>query len=62
MAAGTDEATYEGKTALVVGAARSGLAASEFLLSRGARVVLALAVCLGSVRLLRVRNRLELYG
>ncbi len=40
MAAGTDEATYEGKTALVVGAARSGLAASEFLLSRGARVVL----------------------
>ena len=25
-------------------------------------VVLALAVCLGSVRLLRVRNRLELYG
>src|SRR5436309_15772514 len=35
-----DEGTYQGKTVLVVGAARSGLAASEFLLSRGARVVL----------------------
>src|SRR6266540_1570636 len=40
MALRMDEATYEGKTVLVVGAARSGLAASEFLLSRGARVVL----------------------
>jgi UDP-N-acetylmuramoylalanine--D-glutamate ligase len=31
---------YEGKTALVVGAARSGLASAEFLLRRGARVIL----------------------
>jgi UDP-N-acetylmuramoylalanine--D-glutamate ligase len=31
---------YEGKTALVVGAARSGAAAAEFLLAHGARVVL----------------------
>ena len=32
---------YEGTTALVVGAARSGIAATGFLLSRGARVVLS---------------------
>jgi UDP-N-acetylmuramoylalanine--D-glutamate ligase len=31
---------YQGKTALVMGAARSGLAAARFLLSRGARVIL----------------------
>ncbi len=31
---------YEGRTALVVGAARSGIAAAGFLLSRGAKVVL----------------------
>ena len=34
------EPEYRGKTALVVGAARSGVAAAEFLLDRGARVVL----------------------
>ena len=32
--------SYEGRTVLVVGAARSGIAATEFLLSRGARVIL----------------------
>jgi UDP-N-acetylmuramoylalanine--D-glutamate ligase len=32
--------TYAGRTVLVVGAARSGLASAEFLLARGARVVL----------------------
>ncbi|HYK90997.1 MAG TPA: UDP-N-acetylmuramoyl-L-alanine--D-glutamate ligase [Acidobacteriota bacterium] len=32
--------TYYGKTVLVVGAARSGIAAAEFLLTQGARVVL----------------------
>jgi len=31
---------YQGQTALVVGAARSGVAAAEFLMARGARVVL----------------------
>jgi UDP-N-acetylmuramoylalanine--D-glutamate ligase len=31
---------YRGQTALVVGAARSGVAAAEFLIARGARVVL----------------------
>jgi UDP-N-acetylmuramoylalanine--D-glutamate ligase len=35
-----DSGTYRGKTVLVVGAARSGIAAAEFLLARGARVVL----------------------
>jgi UDP-N-acetylmuramoylalanine--D-glutamate ligase len=34
------EGIYGGQTVLVVGAARSGIAAAEFLLSRGARVVL----------------------
>jgi UDP-N-acetylmuramoylalanine--D-glutamate ligase len=33
-------ADYNGKTALVVGAARSGLSAAAFLLDRGARVIL----------------------
>ena len=37
---GTLERTYMGKTALVIGAARSGRAVAEFLLTRGARVVL----------------------
>src|SRR5512144_1413078 len=32
--------TYRGQTALVVGAARSGIAAAEFLLASGARVIL----------------------
>ena len=36
----TLEKTYGGKTALVIGAARSGRAVAEFLLARGARVVL----------------------
>ncbi len=36
----TDSGQYSGKTALVVGAARSGIAAAGFLLTRGARVVL----------------------
>ncbi len=31
---------YSGKTVLIVGAARSGIAAAEFLLTRGARVIL----------------------
>jgi UDP-N-acetylmuramoylalanine--D-glutamate ligase len=35
-----DGESYRGKTVLVVGAARSGVAAAEFLLSRGARVIL----------------------
>ncbi len=35
-----NDKSYEGRTVLVVGAARSGIAASEFLLSRGARVIL----------------------
>ena len=35
-----DDKSYKGTTALVVGAARSGVAATGFLLSRGARVVL----------------------
>jgi UDP-N-acetylmuramoylalanine--D-glutamate ligase len=34
------EKTYAGQTVLVVGAARSGLASAEFLLARGAHVVL----------------------
>jgi UDP-N-acetylmuramoylalanine--D-glutamate ligase len=34
------EETYDGKTVLVVGAARSGIATARFLLARGARVVL----------------------
>ena len=34
------EADYKGKNVLVVGAARSGIAAAEFLLSHGARVTL----------------------
>jgi UDP-N-acetylmuramoylalanine--D-glutamate ligase len=34
------EADYQGKKVLVVGAARSGIAAAEFLLSHGARVTL----------------------
>jgi UDP-N-acetylmuramoylalanine--D-glutamate ligase len=34
------ETSYQGQTALVVGAARSGVAAAAFLLERGARVVL----------------------
>jgi len=37
---GAKEVTYHGKTVLIVGAARSGIAAAEFLLARGARVVL----------------------
>lgn len=37
---GVFEGNYPGKTALVVGAARSGRAVAEFLLARGARVVL----------------------
>jgi UDP-N-acetylmuramoylalanine--D-glutamate ligase len=41
MDPGRDEEAYEGTTALVVGAARSGIAATRFLLSRGARVVLS---------------------
>jgi len=32
---------YRGQTALVVGAARSGVAVAEFLIARGARVVLS---------------------
>jgi UDP-N-acetylmuramoylalanine--D-glutamate ligase len=35
-----NEADYTGRTVLVVGAARSGVASARFLLSRGARVVL----------------------
>jgi UDP-N-acetylmuramoylalanine--D-glutamate ligase len=35
------ENSYRGQTVLVVGAARSGVAAAEFLLARGARVVLS---------------------
>jgi UDP-N-acetylmuramoylalanine--D-glutamate ligase len=35
-----DAGAYRGKTVLVAGAARSGIAAAEFLLSRGARVTL----------------------
>jgi len=35
------DADYKGKTVLVAGAARSGLAAARFLLGRGARVVLS---------------------
>jgi UDP-N-acetylmuramoylalanine--D-glutamate ligase len=38
--AGAIGTTYRGQTALVVGAARSGIAAAEFLLRHGARVVL----------------------
>jgi UDP-N-acetylmuramoylalanine--D-glutamate ligase len=34
------EKTYRGQTVLIAGAARSGLASAEFLLARGARVVL----------------------
>lgn len=34
------ETSYTGKKVLVVGAARSGIAAAEFLLARGATVVL----------------------
>ena len=37
---GANEVTYYGKSVLIVGAARSGIAAAEFLLARGARVVL----------------------
>ena len=37
---GAIPASYAGKTALVVGAARSGLAAAEFLIAHGARVIL----------------------
>jgi UDP-N-acetylmuramoylalanine--D-glutamate ligase len=37
---GESEKTYAGQTVLVVGAARTGLASAEFLLARGARVVL----------------------
>ncbi len=37
----TDRASYRGKTALVIGAARSGTAAAELLLSLGARVILS---------------------
>jgi UDP-N-acetylmuramoylalanine--D-glutamate ligase len=36
----TMEASYRGQTALVVGAARSGVAAAGFLLARGARVII----------------------
>jgi UDP-N-acetylmuramoylalanine--D-glutamate ligase len=39
------EEVYSGKTVLVVGAARSGGAAAEFLLSRGARVILTDLKC-----------------
>jgi len=35
------ERSYRGQTVLVVGAARSGVASAEFLLARGARVVLS---------------------
>ncbi len=56
MAAEAEE-IYLGRTALIVGAARSGLAAAEFLLARGARVVLtdtknegALAASLSGLR------------
>jgi UDP-N-acetylmuramoylalanine--D-glutamate ligase len=48
---------YRGQTALIVGAARSGVAAAEFLIARGARVVLTdmrsegeLALSLASLR------------
>ncbi len=34
------ESAYQGQTVLIVGAARSGIASAEFLLARGARVVL----------------------
>ena len=34
------DAIYRGQTALIVGAARSGIAAAGFLLERGARVIL----------------------
>jgi UDP-N-acetylmuramoylalanine--D-glutamate ligase len=37
---GEMEKTYRGQTVLIAGAARSGLASAEFLLTRGARVVL----------------------
>ncbi len=36
-----DETGYGGKTVLVAGAGRSGLAAAEFLIGRGARVILS---------------------
>jgi len=32
--------SYQGKTVLVIGAARSGIAAARFLLAHGARVIL----------------------
>ncbi len=37
---GASSVHYYGKTVLIVGAARSGIAAAEFLLARGARVIL----------------------
>jgi UDP-N-acetylmuramoylalanine--D-glutamate ligase len=40
LEAGNSAMTYQGKTALVIGAGKSGLAAARFLLDRGARVIL----------------------